>query len=69
MSRVFSDIEFLDHMGFPQSEIRRRFRPATEIGENVALRRIRDVRQGPEGLLYLLTEEEDGALLRIERAP
>jgi glucose/arabinose dehydrogenase len=30
--------------------------------------RIRDVRQGPEGWLYLLTEEEDGALLRIEPA-
>src|SRR5436190_8156640 len=28
--------------------------------------RIRDVRQGPEGLLYVLTAEEDGALLRIE---
>jgi glucose/arabinose dehydrogenase len=24
------------------------------------------VRQGPDGLLYLLTDEEDGALLRIE---
>jgi len=31
--------------------------------------RIRDVRQGPDGLLYLLTEEEDGALLRLEPAP
>ena len=31
--------------------------------------RIRDVRQGPDGLLYLLTEEEDGAVLRIEPAP
>jgi glucose/arabinose dehydrogenase len=31
--------------------------------------RIRDVRQGPDGLLYLLTEEEDGALLRIEPVP
>ena len=30
--------------------------------------RIRDVRQGPDGFLYLLTEEEDGALLRIEPA-
>jgi len=30
--------------------------------------RIRDVRQGPDGLLYLLTEEEDAALLRIEPA-
>ena len=31
--------------------------------------RIRDVRQGPDGMLYLLTEEEDGALLRLEPAP
>ena len=28
--------------------------------------RIRDVRQGPDGLLYLLTAENDGALLKIE---
>lgn len=31
--------------------------------------RIRDVRQGPDGLLYLLTAENDGALIRIEPAP
>lgn len=31
--------------------------------------RIRDVRQGPDGLLYVLTDEKDGALLRIEPAP
>jgi aldose sugar dehydrogenase len=31
--------------------------------------RIRDVRQGPDGLLYLLTDYDDGALLRIEPAP
>jgi len=30
--------------------------------------RIRDVRQGPDGLIYLLTEEEDGAVLKIEPA-
>ena len=30
--------------------------------------RIRDVRQGPDGLLYLLTEEDQSALLRIEPA-
>jgi len=30
--------------------------------------RIRDVRQGPDGYLYLLTDEDDGALLRIEPA-
>jgi glucose/arabinose dehydrogenase len=28
--------------------------------------RIRDIRQGPDGLIYLLTEEVDGAVLRIE---
>jgi glucose/arabinose dehydrogenase len=28
--------------------------------------RIRDVRQGPDELLYLLTDEDDGAVLRIE---
>ena len=31
--------------------------------------RIRDVRQGPDGLLYLLTDEDAGAVLRIEPAP
>jgi glucose/arabinose dehydrogenase len=29
---------------------------------------IRDVRQGPEGLLYLLTDEDNGAVLRIKPA-
>ena len=28
--------------------------------------RIRDVRQGPDGLLYVVTEEAQAALLRIE---
>jgi glucose/arabinose dehydrogenase len=30
--------------------------------------RVRDVRQGPDGLIYVLTEEEDGAVLKIEPA-
>ena len=30
--------------------------------------RIREVREGPDGFLYLLTDEDDGALLRIEPA-
>ena len=30
--------------------------------------RIRDVRQGPDGLLYVLTDEKPGAILRIEPA-
>ncbi len=31
--------------------------------------RIRDVREGPDGLLYVLTDENPGALLRIEPLP
>jgi glucose/arabinose dehydrogenase len=31
--------------------------------------RIRDVRQGPDGLLYVLTDENPGALLRLEPIP
>ena len=30
--------------------------------------RIRDVRQGPDGLLYVVTDMEEGAVLRIEPA-
>ena len=33
----------------------------SDLGE-----RIRDVRQGPDGLIYVLTDEDNGALLRIE---
>lgn len=31
--------------------------------------RIRDVRQGPDGLLYVLTDEDAGVLLRVEPVP
>jgi glucose/arabinose dehydrogenase len=30
--------------------------------------RVRDVRQGPDGNIYVLTDQEVGALLRIEPA-
>jgi glucose/arabinose dehydrogenase len=30
--------------------------------------RIRDVRQGPDGFIYVITDEQDGAVLRIEPA-
>ena len=30
--------------------------------------RVRDVRQGPDGLIYILTEEDDGAVIKIEPA-
>lgn len=33
------------------------------------LGRIRDVRQGPDGWLYLLTDEDDGRIVRVEAAP
>ena len=35
----------------------------------VLRQRIREVREGPDGLLYLLTDEDDGAVLRIEPTP
>jgi glucose/arabinose dehydrogenase len=41
-------------------------RRETLLGE--LRQRIRDVRQGPDELLYLLTDAEDGAVLRIEPA-
>ena len=31
--------------------------------------RVREVRQGPDGFIYLLTDEDPGALLRLEPAP
>ncbi len=31
--------------------------------------RIRDVRQGSDGLIYVLTDEDDGVLLRLAPAP
>jgi glucose/arabinose dehydrogenase len=31
-----------------------------------ALGRIRDVRAGPDGFIYLLTDENDGVLVRLE---
>jgi glucose/arabinose dehydrogenase len=54
----------LDRVVFnPKMEELRRESLLTELHQ-----RIRDVRQGPDGLLYVLTEEEDGALLKIEPA-
>ena len=42
------------------------------VGEERLLRplgrRIRDVRQGPDGLLYILTDATQGAVIRIEPA-
>lgn len=35
-----------------------------EVGE-----RIRDVRTGPDGALYLLTDKADGRVLRVDAPP
>ncbi|MFB3816296.1 MAG: PQQ-dependent sugar dehydrogenase [Candidatus Methylomirabilales bacterium] len=43
--------------------VAREERLLTRLGE-----RLRDVRQGPDGLLYLLTDARDGRLLRLEPA-
>lgn len=41
-------------------------RRETFLGE--LRQRIRDVRQGHDGLVYVLTKETDGAVLRVEPA-
>ena len=34
---------------------------------SIPSQRIRDVREGPEGAIYLLTDEDDGQILRLVR--
>ncbi|HEX6996790.1 MAG TPA: PQQ-dependent sugar dehydrogenase [Gammaproteobacteria bacterium] len=58
MSRTLLRVTF-DEDGRPSGQERM----LTELGQ-----RLRDVRQGPDGLLYVLTDETAGALLRIEPA-
>ena len=41
---------------------------AQEVLLQGSIGRIRDVRQGPDGLLYLLTDEQNGSLYRLEPA-
>jgi glucose/arabinose dehydrogenase len=49
---------FLDRIEVEGRKVVREHR--IEVGQ-----RVRDVRQGPDGLLYLLTDEDDGKLLRL----
>lgn len=58
MSRSLLRASF-DNAGNPISQERM----LTELGQ-----RLRDVRQGPDGLIYVLTDETAGAMLRIEPA-
>ena len=42
--------------------------PTERLERGELRQRIRDVRQGPDGLIYVLTEEMDGAIVRVEPA-
>ncbi len=41
---------------------------AEEVGAIAIGQRVRDVRQGPDGLIYVLTDEDAGQLIRLEPA-
>ena len=56
--------ELLVRLELDGERVVREERLLEELGE-----RIRDVRQGPDGFLYLLTDAPDGALLRLEPLP
>ncbi len=45
----------------PQGQVEREERLLESLGQ-----RVRDVRQGPDGLLYVLTDRRDGQLLRLQ---
>ncbi|MGZ5181484.1 MAG: PQQ-dependent sugar dehydrogenase [Ramlibacter sp.] len=50
---------YLDRIELADGKVRREQRLLEGVG------RVRDVRQGPDGLLYLLTDEDDGKLVRV----
>ncbi|GAC1630444.1 MAG: hydrophobic compound transporter HcuB [Nevskia sp.] len=52
---------FLDRIELKGDKVMREQRLLSELGE-----RIRDVRQGPDGCLYVLTDNVDGRVLRLQ---
>ena len=53
--------QYLDRIEFDaQGKVAREHRLLTELGE-----RIRDVRQGLDGYLYVLTDSDNGRLVRV----
>ncbi|MBX7259556.1 MAG: PQQ-dependent sugar dehydrogenase, partial [Candidatus Hydrogenedentes bacterium] len=56
--------QYLARLELDGTRVRREEKLLTGLGE-----RVRDVRQGPDGLLYLLTDSPRGQLLRVEAAP
>ncbi|MET0313680.1 MAG: PQQ-dependent sugar dehydrogenase [Hansschlegelia sp.] len=55
-------IPMLCRLELRDGKVVREERLLEDVGE-----RIRDVRQGPDGMLYLLTDSDDGRLLRLKR--
>ena len=56
--RYVARLQWRDEGGVPR--VVREDRLLTDIGQ-----RVRDIRQGPDGLLYLLTDDRDGRLIRL----
>ena len=52
---------FLDRLEIRDGKVVREERLLEDLGQ-----RIRDVREGPDGLLYVLTDEKDGRLIRLQ---
>ena len=52
--------KYLDRIELKDGRVVAEHKLLQELGQ-----RIRDVRQGPDGLLYVLTDESDGRLLRL----
>ena len=50
---------YLDRIALANGKVAREHKLLQGVG------RVRDVRQGPDGLLYLLTDEDDGKLVRV----
>ena len=59
-------------VGIPRLQARRMSKARGVTSRETLLtelhQRVRDVRQGLDGLLYAVTDEDDGALLRLEPA-
>ena len=56
-------IPMLDRLELDGAKVTHEERLLEDLGE-----RIRDVRQGPDGLLYLLTDSDDGRIVRLKPA-
>lgn len=56
--------KYLDRIELKDGRVAAEHKLLQELGQ-----RIRDVRQGPDGLLYVLTDEADGGLLRLLPEP